>query len=504
MATMRRKSSALLAAALSSLAATVHAQKLDVKPAVDLQAKATDNAFASSGAPRKDLVSTVSPELAVSYWGTHARLSGFVKVDAIHFSRNSDQDRVLPSGNLIFQSDLVDQWAGLDASVQTSQTAPNELTPPGGPITDTYTTTNARIAPFIAHTFRDGYTKLNARVEEALVKSSGGSALAQRPDQRYSSQSARIERQPVPVGGSLEWTNQETTESGRDTSFKDKATRVGVNYALNSELYTGLIYGRGTLKTALAQQDDTIKGITVFWRPNERATLDTKVEDRFFGTGWRVDWNHRTPLFAWSVLSERDASTYASSLGTMRAGQSLRDLLDRMLTTGTPGDRDRAELVDKTIAQRGLTDQLPPLQDPYSLTPTLRQATRGRLVLMGQRNTVSFAAGLNKNDPLALGLSPIVGDHTLERYVEADFSRRLTPLTSLGAGVRYSTQSQTSPTSNLNGHVRTTTWHGDISTRLSPRTTATFGLRSQNSEGDLPNANANDESAMFVGLGYRY
>ncbi len=123
---------------------------------------------------------------------------------------------------------------------------------------------------------------------------------------------------------------------------------------------------------------------------------------------------------------------------------------------------------------------------------------------MGQRNTVSFAAGLNKNDPLALGLSPIVGDHTLERYVEADFSRRLTPLTSLGAGVRYSTQSQTSPTSNLNGHVRTTTWHGDISTRLSPRTTATFGLRSQNSEGDLPNANANDESAMFVGLGYRY
>ena len=504
MATMRRKSSALLAAAVATLLPAAHAQKLDIKPAVDVQAKATDNAFASSQAPRKDLVLTVSPELNVSYWGAHARLNGFVKVDSISFARNSEQNRTLPSGNLIFQSDLIEQWAGIDASLQTSQTAPNELTPPGGPITDTYTTTNARIAPFIAHSFSDGYTKLNARLEEALVKSSASNNLAQRPDQRYSSQSARLERLPVPVGASLEWTAQETSQSGGASSFKENATRAGLSYAITSEVYTGLIYGRGSLRTALDQQDETIRGVTVFWRPNERATLDSKVERRFFGTGWRIDWNHRTPQFAWSVLSERDASTYASSLGSMRTSQTLRDLLDRMLTTGTPDERDRADLVDKTIAQRGLTDQLPPLQDPYSLSPTLRQATRGRLVLMGQRNTVSFAGGMNKNDPLALGLTTAPGEHTLERYVEADFNRRLTPLTSLNAGVRWSTQTQSSPNSNLNGRVRTITWRGDISTRLSPHATATFGLKTQNSEGDLPNVNANDESAMFVGLGYRY
>lgn len=503
MATMRRKSSALVAA-LAGLLPAAHGQKLDIKPGVEAQAKATDNAFASSQTPRKDMVLTVSPELNVSYWGAHARLSGHVKVDSISFARNSEQNRTLPSGDLIFQSDLIDQWAGIDASLQTSQTAPNELTPPDGPITDTYTTTNARISPFISHSFGDGHTKLNARLQEALVKSSASNNLAPRPDQRYSSQSARLEREPVPIGASLEWTAQETRDSGRTANFKENATRAGVSYAVTSEVYTGLIYGRGTLKTALDQQDETIKGVTLFWRPNERATLDSKVERRFFGTGWRVDWNHRTPLFAWSVLSERDASTYASSLGTMRTGQTLRDLLDRMLTTGTPNDRDRADLVDQTIAQRGLTDQLPPLQDPYSLSPTLRQATRGRLILMGQRNTVSFAGGMNKNDPLTLGAVTAIGDHTLERYVEADFSRRLTPLTTLNTGVRWSTQSQASQNANLTGRVRTITWRGDISTRLSQQATATFGLKSQNSQGNLPSANANDESAMFVGLGYRY
>lgn len=505
MATTRRKSSALLAASLAALLPAAQAQKLDIKPAVDVQAKATDNAFGTSVERRKDLVLSVSPELNVDYWGPNARLNGFVKVEGRRYTRHKVEEgrktRVLPSGNLVFQSELIDQWAGLDASLRTIQEAPYG-TPSNADNADTFTTNTVRIAPFIKHTFGDGYTKLNARLEEALVKSSGDSSSEQRADTRYSSQSARVERLPVPVGASLEWTNQETRPSGSDP-IKQRATRAGVSYALTSELYTGLIYGRGTLN-----QPETIKGATVFWRPNERTSLDTKVERRSsFGTGWRVDWNQRTPLFAWSVLSERDASTYASSLGTMETGQSLRELLNRMLTTGTPDDRDRAELVDKTIAQRGLTDQLAPLQDPYTQNLTLRQATRGRLIFMRQRNTLSLAGGMNKNEPLPGGLGTAPGDqvHTLERYVEADFSRRLTPLTSLNLGVRRSTQTNSgSVILGSNGHARTLTLRGDINTRLSPHATATFGLRNQKSEGDLPNAKATDESAMFVGLGYRY
>jgi hypothetical protein len=57
-------------------------------------------------------------------------------------------------------------------------------------------------------------------------------------------------------------------------------------------------------------------------------------------------------------------------------------------------------------------------------------------------------------------------------------------------------------TVNPSGRSRNLVWRSAINTKVSPQTTATIGLRHQTTEGNQ--ANASDESAMFVGLGYRY
>ena len=508
MATMRREPCAILALMLCAWLPHAQGQKLDLKPGINVTATATTNAQAAGDGSRKDLVISTSPELSGSYEGARSRVDGRLRVSNVHYVRDSQPDQTLPDGELALKSVLVDQWGGLNASVQASQTPATVLTRqstvPGA--TDGYTTTLARFIPYIRHSF-DADIQLDAQLERSFVQSSRNTSSVGSPreDLQFTRHAVRLERRPVPVGTSLEWTGL------RASALQENTVRAGASYALTEGLYPGLILGRDSIHAPRPgqpgtqdQQSGTIRGITLAWRPNERATLESRLERRVFGTGWKVDWNHRTPFFAWNIFSEREASTYASSLGSP-SNQTLRGLLDRMLTTNNPDVRSRSELVDKTIAQRGLNDQMPPLLDPYSLTPTLRQTLQGRLVMMGQRNTVSLAAGMNKTESLALNDLPPIGDQSLERYVDANFNRRLTPITSLNAGVRWRHSTLTSNvTPNSTGRLRSLTWRGDISTRLSPQATATFGLRHQTSSGTQLNINTNDESAMYVGVGYRY
>lgn len=475
---MRREPLALLASAMAALwPGAVHAQQLTIKPGVEMTATATTNASETNQAPRKDLVISVSPEVSIAYGGARSRIDGRLKVENIHYARDSQPDRTLPSGELILRSNLVDQWGGLEASVQTRQVAsPLDLSA----IPDSYTTTKASIAPFIERSF-DANTKLKAQFERSVIKSTEVTqSQASIPDLYASQHIVRLERQPVPIGASLEWTAQDTQTSGTPPStytYQENATRGGVSYALNEQVHVGLILGRESIRQATDRQSDTIRGITLAWHPNERAALNSKVERRFFGTGWKVDWNHRRPLFNWGFTSERTSSTYAASLG--RATLPTND--------GSPSAIDPA----------------------FSLAASLRQTFQGRMVFLGQRNTLTLAGGMEKAEPLPLGTAqPIIGDDTRERYVEALFSRRLTPLTSVNTSLRW-TRSNVDSTANLaapiatpTGQTRSILWRGDISTRLSPYATATFGLRHRAAKGTQ--LYANDESAMYVGLGYRY
>jgi uncharacterized protein (PEP-CTERM system associated) len=485
---MRREHSALAVAVLSGLLSSAHGQKLDIKPGVDVLATATTNASNNASAPRKDLVINVTPELSLSYVGARSRIDSLIRVDNVHFVRNSQPDQTLPSGHLALHSDLIDQWGGLDTSVQTSQTPASLLARQSDTkgVADSYTTTQARIAPFISHAF-DANTELKARLERSVTQSSEITATqAKRPDLQQAWYSAHLERQPLPLGAWVDWAYEDRHEDqplpGQPDEWQKKnAVRTGVSYALNEQVRVGLTLGRESFKVPGFEQQETIRGGTLIWRPNERATLNTTVEHRFFGTGWKLDWTHRRPQFVWSVISQRDASTYTQPPGTLRGNLN--------------------EATNNGPLPNGPATQAVP--DPY-LTASLQQTLQGRFVLMGRRNTLTMSGGVNKTGPLNVGAAnsaALNNDQTLERFVDAQFNRRLTPFTDLNAGVRWGTSSVVS-TVNPSGRSRNLVWRSAINTKVSPQTTATIGLRHQTTEGNQ--ANASDESAMFVGLGYRY
>ncbi|RZI86282.1 MAG: TIGR03016 family PEP-CTERM system-associated outer membrane protein [Rubrivivax sp.] len=527
MATMRREPCAIVVAVLGGLLPGAHAQKLEIKPALNVLATATTNASDTGSTPSKDLVISTSPELSVSYTGARARIEGQIKVDHVHFTRNKNDDhpdRTLPSGGLLVHTDLVEQWGGLDASVQTRQTPATLLTrqsaTPG--VTDSYTTTLARIAPFIEHAF-SANTRLAARFERSVIQSDEATpGLAQRPDSHLSRHVARLERQPVPLGASLEWSYQDTQDGGlAESTLKDNAVRGSVSYAVNEQVHAGLILGRETVRVPQAQQSDTIRGANLVWRPNERATLDATVERRFFGTGWKVDWNHRMKSLVWGIASERDASTYASSLSSpfgfgLGAPSGTGSVNPIGSSTGSSSGTSAGSGTGTATGGTGLggfpsagapgaTTSPVAAQSVYSLSASLRQALQGRLVIMGLRNTLTFAGGVNKTGPLPLRnvLNPGANtDQTQERYLDTEFNRRLSPNTTLSAGVRWGLTNVVSPTSTNNGRSRNVMWRSAINTRLSPMATATVGLRHQTTQGNQ--TNASDESALYVGLGYRY
>ena len=491
MATMRRKTfqaRPLLPALVIGLASAAHAQTTEIKPALNVLFEATTNGIGTLGAaPRKDLIITTSPEVDVIVRGVRSNLTAHLRLDNKQYVRNSQTDHTLPSGDVKLHSTLLDQWGGLDASVVTSQVKASILSQPSGS-SDGYTTTQVKLSPYLEHQF-DARTLLQARITRSVTTSSevvndpASQALAPRPNRHLTERSLRLERRPSPLGATLEWNDQETRDAGQAHAlWTQSVVKSAAMVALTDEVHAGVLVGRESIEVPLqAKHSDTVRGMRLSLHPNERATLDADVERRFFGTAWKLDVQHRMPFLAWQLQSKIEPSTSTPPIGE------------------TPCAPDDLEI------QCALKKQQRPTSSVYTLSAKLLQSTFLRFVMMGQRNTLTLSGGLNKTNPLPLpGIAVGSGasdNLTTERYAEALLNRRLTPQTSVSTGVRWSLNSET-PTTGDVVRTRNVSVKGAINSKLSPTTTATMGVRHQVTRSSQ--LNTSDESAMFVGLGYRY
>ncbi len=485
MATMRRnyRPHAGLTCCAMLWALTAHAQNVEIKPAINILFEATTNGQGTLGAdPRKDLIITTSPELDVHVRGVRSNLDAHLRVDDIRYVRNSQSDQTLPSGNVTLHSALLDQWGGMDASIVASQTKASLFSQTSS-TSDSYTTTQARLSPYLDHAF-DANTTLKARLTRSVTHSTEVSpTLTLRPNRYLDEHSLRLERRPIPLGASVEWHHEDARDAGQSTSlFTQSIARSALMYAVNDQVQAGVLLGRESIEVPQqARHSDTVRGVRLGLRPNERATLDADMEHRFYGAAWKLDLQHRMPFMAWQLQSKREPSTYAPLLA-----QDICTPSESPIECALKREQRTASAV-------------------YPLSAKLLQTTFLRMVLMGKRNTLTLTGGVTNTEPLPLPgitVGPGEGDNlTSERYAEAEFSRRMTPQTSLTTGVRWSRNAATL----VDGSVLATqelTVRGALNSKLSPYTTATMGVRHQHTQSSQ--FNASDESTMFVGLGYRY
>jgi uncharacterized protein (PEP-CTERM system associated) len=504
-----RLTASCLAGLLGGLGATTamaQTRAWVVEPAVEVNGTATSNsAYSSSLKGPADAIITVSPSLRVSGSGSHVRVNGQVQLDSVSYGRHTQPDRVLPQGAIESQVNLIERFLGVDASLTTRQTTSDPFAPQGdgSATTGRYTTTTARISPFIE---RDLTPELSLKARADVNRThydTTGTGLASRPDGYAQHHSLRLARVPTPLGAAIEADYIRSGYSGYPSSELTQPIGRGVlSYALNEQLILSGIVGHESNQTQLNDRGGAIQGLRVDWHPNERVHLLSTVEHRFFGLGWDAVFTHRTPTYAGNLALKREITSSANSLTSVSSGGSLSTVLGEILKTRFPNDNDRANEVRDVMNSRGLTDRTNTNRDLYALSVQLRQAAAARMVFMGRRDTVSFTFDLVKSTPQPWAADPLISalDQTnLQRGVEVEFNHRLTPLTSFDITARWAKNS----TPDSARSSTETTYRAGFNTRLSPQTTATIGVRQQQLDSSVLQTDVH-ESAMFLGLGHRF
>ncbi|MBI5926159.1 MAG: TIGR03016 family PEP-CTERM system-associated outer membrane protein [Aquabacterium sp.] len=486
-------------------------QTTKIRPSLDMQALATDNATIKNGSPQSDVLLTVTPGISISTRGAYSELEGAWRFSHVRYTHQTQSDRTLPSGNLNARLGSGPQGLSLDAGVAAEQTrsqftATNSATPS---TQDTYTDYRYRLSPQFAHQF-DSNTTVLAKINRTWVRSERNSgALVERPDSRVRDDGFSLTRQPTPFGFGLDGAYQSTIVSDQpDPTLTIKAARGRLLYALSRELEIGAIAGRETTSVLQQSVSSTVRGAQFRWTPGERTLVKGIGEDHAHGQTWQLDATHRSPWMSFGFQSRRSAETSAAPLGTFESGQSVRSILDAMLSTRITNKTDRARAVDDIITQRKLPTNLAGTRDLYDLSAQMRQVTTGRLAFMGRRHMLILVGGMSKSIPLRydqnVATNPLLPDITSSEYfLDTQLTHQLTRLNSLTGGLRWS---RAHNTTMLNGnsdfsHSREFSWRASLDTQLTPDTTATYGLRRQITH---LNTSVTSESVMFVGLGYRF
>ncbi|HEX5358045.1 MAG TPA: TIGR03016 family PEP-CTERM system-associated outer membrane protein [Aquabacterium sp.] len=499
----------LLAGGCALPAAQAQTQTTKIQPTLDLQVLSTDNVNAAASGPRQsDVITTATAGVNVKAKGANATLEGQYRLSAVNYANGTQPDRILPSGALNLHTDILRQGVGLDANVSSEQVQANfnnATTSSSTPNTaNTYTNTRYGLSPYISRPL-DADTHVEARLGRTWLKSSQNStALAARPNSYADDHRLLLTRRPTRIGYELDADYQTTHISGQsDPSLTQKSGKASVLYALSPELEVGLTAGRESTQVLTRKLDDTIRGARFQWRPGERTLLKAQVEDRFFGKAWQVEATHRSPWLALGFSSRRQPETYTSSLGTWQAGSSMQSLYDAMLTTRITNPVERKNAVADLIASRNLPTTIGSTRDAYDLGAVLRETTTGRLAVMGRRDVLTLSAGLNRSHPLLIDstVSLLPPPRTKEYFFDTQLNHRLTPLSTISGGLRWSRAVNT-PDGQAPILSRDFSWRATFNTALSSDATASMGLKHQISH--TPSTTSSDESSMFVGLGYRF
>lgn len=506
---LRTSAGPLLFVACALASPAGNAQGLRLMPEVKATVTATDNAYFGSANPgeRADLVIDLSPSLRFAGQGPQYRLDGELAVHGLVYARESEPNRLLPSGRVDLGATLWPQWITLDSGLAIEQTAADPYSPqPGVESTaNRLTTTRFTITPALKHDFSPTFG-VQIRSQQNWTWLSGDTEGAANPfDSHAQDNLVRVERKPTPVGATVELRQQETRyDSG--AALSSEAARLIGTWAPDAQVQLGLVAGVERSKFSLTEETDPVYGIRADLAASERTHATLEIEHRYFGTAWDLSASHRSPFIAIDARFVRRATAQTSST-LLGAGTNASGLLDAMLTTRYPDPVARAAVVDELVGRLGLTDELGRPVQLFSDAPQLEQGSDLSVALMGRVTVVTFGVYTRRTTQLQRSgdpLPPIAGYAEANRQVGASigFNRRLGPLNTLDLQLQWSRIVGLDATAG----DRTESWLARLAwlTRLSPRSDLTLGLRYQSFDSTRGTVLSANESAVFVTLGHRF
>lgn len=443
-----------------------------IQPTLDVVVTATNNAngTTSTAPARKDVVLSTSAGLIINTKGANSHAEGQWRLTAVKYARNTQPNRVLPSGQIDWHSDLYKKEVGVDASIASEQVALTPGTRPDANNTlDTTTYNRFSVSPFLFKQF-DDESSLLARLKRTWIRTESHNQSNTSSDDNGTEDQHKIrwEKRPSRLGYALEasYSKSPVFQPQQDnTNLTRRSATASVLYALTPEFVVGPILGRESSRAEGSALSGTVRGVDVRWHPSEHTQLQGVYKHSVFGREWDLDLSRKTAWTTFGVSSRRQAETLAPQ--TTSAGPTTA------LATGSSN----------------------------ILGAVTREITTGRMNFLGRRDGLNLSAGLSRSAPLIDG-NALPPPKTKEYFFDSEVVHRLTPLSNLTGGLRWTRGDSTSTITGLTTPTRDFTAKLAFSTKLAPNTTASMGFKRQITHN--PSTSSTSESAVYVGLGHRF
>ena len=427
------------------------AQALRVQPEIESTLTVTNNAVATPSAePRGDTIISVNPRINVTSRGGRASLEGTFGLEAVHYLNNTEDSIVRPRGSLGLRTQLVERTAYFDASITADRVNadPFAARPDSATAFNDYTQMRYRLTPYIERQLTPTLNFLartdhvfTRRVGSRSASDPGGTDPSRNADEQL--QTVRLEQLPRPLGVTAEFTRESSRlRAAADPTLTQRAARLIANYAVDPQLTLGVIAGRENSQYSIIDRNDSIVGARLQWRPNERGELNLSVEDRYFGTGGDLEWRQRSPYFGIALRANRQPVAQSGSHLLGAAGDDTTSLLDGILTTRYPNPTERTTVVNGLIRQLNLPGTLVGPVEFYSSYAQLQTNLSATAFFYGRLTTAAATVFARKRVRL-IDLEDVLAPATLDSDnlqsgAEIDMTRRLSPVLSADAGLRYS------------------------------------------------------------------
>jgi uncharacterized protein (PEP-CTERM system associated) len=376
------------------VAGPVSAQVWRLESTVGSNLTWTSNSLIGIDAAKPDLLLEVTPRIAIRGEGPRLRLAGSAELSSINYLQGTRSSRLLPSVDVTGRYEVIDNYFFLESGIRVTQEFENafgakSLTGGSGKTRDT---TQLRITPRIESTIVPGlhYSIRSDNVRNWEAR--GGLAIDAPSGSGYLGRhSFSIKRDPQALGWHVEAERTDTRyfDSLQPTLVLDVA-RAGVDYAISSELSTGVHAGVERNSFFRVDPQRSIYGFALDWHPSERTRLSAFEEQRYFGSGWRLDFQHRSPFLAWTALLSRGTESAPQGQLELPATDNVAALLDALFTTRFPDPIERARKVQEFMAQQGLPASTSRPTNLLSQRLSLATAARTSLALIGTRSAAVF------------------------------------------------------------------------------------------------------------------
>lgn len=326
------------------------------------------------------------------------------------------------------------------------------------------------------------------------------------------------------VGWGLAYSRTETQyQAPYNDEFLEEIGRATVYVGLMPELRLRGIAGYERNDYAGNEDSGSIYGGGFDWTPNSRTSLSATAEDRLFGTGYDVQFNHRMPRLEylpsshWQLSFTRDIQ---SDLETLAGGflldprfQSLLALFnDPVIVALYPDEADRRRrLVELYESIGGNFDPL------RSNLYYLERAARAAVSLIGARNVLTLSYDNTDRERLNTLSGSFIGDRPEDELaifgriktstVTLSLTHRLSGVSAVTASIARE-NAEGSESDQFSDLETDRTWlRVGLATRFSPDTTGGLSYSYQRTESDSNQGTSfNDftENAITATLAMRF